>query len=497
MASQFSIEEQLIKEREYWIEKNPDYALCINPNEVTGGHKKHKKKHLKGGGDPPFSGTLAALLCLKLPKVHPNSTESKDLSQEKETTQDLSPEKKPKTELKDLSPDNLFQIFKSAREQNEGAVEFLNKISVLSRDYLEIKNFLVDYVKKPKIEIDRSDLKYYITNNRSINVFSNFIEHVVKNCYSILENTSKLENKNGNLKVFLTTKFVLNTNIYNIVYKEFVFIMNESGNIQVDVKVCGSDYRVKYIKDDGNEHLIFDEFFNYSNLNFLDFGDLQRILPNYTKTGKILIRDVKKPIFAQVYNFMYTNDSDFRCTTKDIFKIIDNDYYIELPTNYVGLGRATFIYLPKIYRELKIDTNFILGKLREERELNVLFKKYEESIDINTNTQKPTSINSSEINLDFVPTPPQPAPFNFQDLFDVYFTEKDIFEIEDNILLHFAKEDSENLNNFIKTNLNIINNTNLTEDEKGRYDKVTFELKKQRKDKIMKEVIDYNSKYKD
>lgn len=344
-------ERQKVLILEYY--SNLNYTIsCYNKPNIGGKSKKHKKQ--KSGTQSKLIQDILKALCLSpSAKVIPTS----DIP-----TSDIP------TNILDLPKEILWMILDKAKNESENEIKFMKTVPQISKAFTDavLEN-----------ESNFTDIEMWITHVQIINIYSKFIEHVVNNCRVIIMNTLQY----GSFEICLTTKQEYNNQTYNIVYKKISFQKAVSGKVSIMItSLCEKD-NIEYntnnniylrtLNADEDAELIRIILFNI-NTN----TNIKLYQPKYTN---IINVDIKRSIYEQVYTKLSKFDIifiRFYIKIQDIMKLADNDYYIKLPSNYEGLGKATFIYLPRIYKELKIDKYTFLGKTLEDREFNILFSKY-------------------------------------------------------------------------------------------------------------------------
>lgn len=433
---------------EYWLNE-----LCNNKESIGGNKKKSKKKILIGGHSKIIAQILGALgldpSCKY--RIHPSPLK----------VAEEAPEVEPDTVLIDMPKELLLLILKMSMDENEDN-KTLNTLSLVNKEYnLTIKN-LVNPVDKG----DKIDLEKWIRTDQIIKIYSNFIEHVIKTAGKLI-----VTERNSNFTILFTEELKYNDKTYDIVYKKIKFYRGEFLDIMyINIELCNNSI-IEYKEQNSEKFIIL----NDQGIKSKILGNFQKY-PLFVKTRSIDLLIKNKDIFARVYSFLYTKQ--FYVTNgylrfQDINKIINNDYYIDLPTKFKGLGLASFIYLPRIYKELIINKNAIINAIYKEHKLNEIFDTYNDIIP--ESVPEPVEAVEAAKNYDYTPL-----------VDDLYFTMDEINQIND-----YVKETKDY--NFLQRSLQTINDAKLADTEK-QYTNVTMDLKIARKKDIMDKLSNYAPK---
>jgi hypothetical protein len=466
-----SLEKEFEEIKTYFYKLDPDLASCEKTNAKIGG--KSKKKILKGG----TPGILKALLCAADTQVHPINLQNQD------------------TRFSDLPIELILEILRQAKLNHESVKDLIDKISLVDKDGSKIKQYLLDFNNKEK------QLEIWQLYDQTDNIYSNFIEYVMKHFTNIIDNTS-INPVAGPLEILFTQDYKFTNSDgeknYKIVTKKIIFQKHSINNL-INIKIQLGYYdNLEYIDNDNNSQDVSTivlqrspntyygpliESINRHNQN------INRLTPRISIYNRSISKnmniDPNKSIFGQVYYKIAIEDSawgDGFVMNSDIDQIINNDFYIKFPKKnmFQQIGKA-FTYFLQIRKELKIDKDYIFDKISETRAINKLFNdtngmalKRKEEIANKLEVQEPTQEPESE-----------PQEYNFANLFDVYFTKSDIEDIDLYLMklqAQFEKPPNKTkLTEFIQTKLIEINNTQLTEQERKENKTLNIELKQLRK----------------
>jgi hypothetical protein len=393
----------------------------------TGGKsRKIKTKKQKGGmlKSDTLQDLLNAFNCFKPNQIYPENVEN------------------PGTKFSDIPRDIQLNILKESMDQYQTVKELFNKLSLVNKDFNDIKQNLLASNDIRDVKIEYS---WQIYQEKS-NIFSNFIEYIITNCKDIINNTAN-EPSNGPLEILFTQDYKFTNNdgekTYKIVVKKIIFQKHTTNSNRINMRIELGNYdNLEYIdnnQQDTTTIVLKKPEYNYSPLveSIIDNNNNRNILfsekirvfnKDFTNiAGKNIDINPDQSIFGRVYDCLlqdkiYVHDYE-------IDDIINNNFYIKFPR--IGLfqkiGKAFTVFL-QIKKELTIDKDYILEKLRENRQLNILFtqtKDMEDAI-----KKQEAAISAS---LQATPTAPEASPqaelSNFDNLFDVYFTKSDIDDI--------------------------------------------------------------------
>ena len=480
-----TLKQELQELTKYFNNLDPDLASCENPSQISKIGGKSKKKILKGGTPEILRG----LLCAADTKVHPVNSQNQD------------------TRFSDLPIELILEILRQAKLKNESVKELIDKVSLIDKDSNKIRKYLSSFSKT------EDQLAIWQLYEQTDNIYSNFIEYVMKHFTNIIDNTSI--NPVAGLEILFTQdyKFTNSGNvakIYKIVSKKIIFQKHSINNL-INIKIQLGYYdNLEYINNDNSQDVSTIVLQKTQNT---DYGPLidsiiahnnnrnrstPRILIYNQSISKNMNIDPNKSIFGQVYYKIAIEDSvwgDGFVMNSDIDHILNNDFYIKFPKQnmFQQIGKA-FTYFLQIRKELKIDKDYIFDKVLETREINKLFNgtndmalKREENIAQKLEAQAPA------------PEPqPETQESNFADLFDVYFTKSDIDDINIYLIKLLTQLDKTQTNTdlvankvlpkFIQTKLVEINDTQLTEQEKQDNKILNIELKQLRKDNLINAI---------
>lgn len=437
---------------EFW--KSQGHGLsCPNPNQKGG--KKNKK--LKGGTLPGHSKIIDSIIC---------AIESR-------------------TTFYDLPIDILVKILIDAKEGSEDANKIVETMSLVSKNFQNLRSELVaNQTNLPNAEritevrqelLKKYNLKGYFVFAEQVHIFCNFLENIIKNFTDTINGSG--------LEILFTKKFVHNGTTYDVVYNQIIFTKGK-----ITYKLCGQDNIIQYkINDPNNRNTNFIKSSDPDNpdtdlIRAIRTARYQQI--ELVPSDRLKEIDIKydKPLFEQLYYYFVKYDDSVigdYVTEPIIYKIIDNDYYVQIPNEDEKLAIANIQILPAIYKQLKIDTDSIFKKFADNMAIENLFETYKKIFKENPPEIKEPP-NSSNV---------QKESFDFSRLYDVYFTKDEIMKITF-YSMKKLKEDPQN-SNFIKLfqeYIQRINNPDLSAEEKTQYTELHTNLRQLRKAQILAEI---------
>lgn len=410
-------EQKILK---FWEEKG------YNIQCTRGGKSRKIKTKKQKGGIPGMekSETLQKLLntfnCFKPNQIYPENAGNTG------------------TKFSDIPRDIQLNILKQSMDQYQTVNDLFNKLSFVNKDFSTIKKDLLASNDIKDVKIEYSWQIY----QEKYNIFSNFIEYIINNCKDIINNTAN-EPSNGPLEILFTQDYIYENSDgkqnLKIVVKKIIFQKHGNNINKVNMRIELGNYdNLEYI--DNNNKQDTTTFVLKKKPN-IDYSPLVKSIQNtnqdtqYNKKIRVFENtftniankntdiNLDSSIFGQVYHYLLQDI--FYVHDFEIDYIINNDFYIKFPRQnlFQQIAKGLTVFL-QIKKELKIDKDYILQKLREKRQLDILFTQTKDMQDA-IKKQEQAAILAQPAQA----AQAEPATSNFNDLFDVYFTKSDINDI--------------------------------------------------------------------
>lgn len=387
------------------------------------------------------------------------------------------------TTLYDLPSDILVLILINAKEGSEDANKIIQTMSLVSTNFKNLRPDLVAYQTNIPNAQRNEEARQHLLNkfdskgffySEQVHIFCNFLENIIRNFKDTISESG--------LEILFTKEFLYQNETYDVVYNKIIYAQDK-----ITYKLCGktniqykNNKNTTFINSDANENP--DLILAIKSANYQ-----QTQLRNDPGFFKEFFKDIEFKydtlLFEKLYYYFVEYDDSVigdYVTEQIIYKIVDNDYYVQIPNASLNLAIANIQIIPEIYKQLKIDTASIFKKFADNMAIENLFETYKEILKKKQNTlevKEPPVLNV------------QKPPFDFSRLYDVYFTKDEIMKITF-YSMKKLKEDPENPTfiNLFQKYIQRINASEISDEEKTKYTEITKDLREIRKAQILAEI---------